>query len=393
MEVSKAHCDLSTKKLIWFQHMHKSAGSTIIKIADENRVNFYQPNYNGNPRYTKHEPGAIENWNEYHTDEIRYDRFSKLRLQSFIDVCINSKVQLICCEWGFPKEPILDPRILYMTCIRHPWSRFISNYSFDFNENPDINTIDDWIESPKPQYVFTRNNYYTFILSGLNYKYTGPVTREHYELAIRNLKKFDLVLLLEDPNCFEVLSLYLGWHYKPRTRVNVTNNKVKLPGYRKLFEVDNQYDLMLYDQVCWMAKTRSASYAEIFNISWYQKLNRSADIDIHVCIFNAAREVEQNGEKEQAVEMQLYSLSRINSAKLRYISPKLLDIVDTHNKTEIVNVYEASQWVINTIHHLSYVCYYTRYKHIGKMMCEILLETPVPHVYHEHVKSTLKWYL
>ena len=155
---------MTDKRIIWFQHMHKVAGSTFVNIAMNNSVQFYAPNLNGNPQYLAEEPGAKETWLEYNTTEIRYDRFPKEKLQSFINSCIKSEVQMIACEWGFPKEPLADARIMYITCFRDPWSRFVSNFSYDHQEYPkSYPDIETWIESRKPQYGFTRNNYYTFI--------------------------------------------------------------------------------------------------------------------------------------------------------------------------------------------------------------------------------------
>lgn len=382
-----------SKSIIWFQHMHKVAGGSIVDIAEQNRIELYKPNINGNPQYRPAEPGAKETLEEYQTTEIRYDRFPEKHLQSFVDVCINSKVQFIGCQWGFPKEPLMDPRIFYLTCFRNPWDRFLSNYSYDHFENPELYpNLRSWIQSLKPQYSFTRNNYYTLILAGLNYQHRGPITKEHYEIAKANLRKFDLVLILEDPYCFDILSLYLGWHYDSRKCVNVTTEKLSMNSYKKLFEIDNEYDLRLYEEACRIARSKSERFMNVLDIKWSKKLESAADCGIREFTFRIARKLDRAGNKKQAVELHLETLAKINSAKLRYISPRLLEIVSCHNQVEIVKVTEGVEHTLKIIHHLSYLCYHTPFKELGKVFCEILLETEVPHVYREHVSGTIKWY-
>lgn len=360
------------QSLIWFQHMHKAAGTTIAKLAWDNRVNFYQPNYNGNPR------------TESGDAEILYYRFSEKLLQSFIDSCIDSKVQFIGCEWGFPKEPLMDPRIFYLTCFRKPWDRFVSNYSYDHFEHPELYPdMDSWLATGREKgYSFARNNYYTFILAGLDEDHTGPVSETHYSIALANLRKFDLVLILESPECFKMLGLVLGWQVDSCDRFNPTSKKLSLDFYEDSFLANNKYDTLLYEEACKLAATKISEYKHQLS-NWMSIRDR----------IEKAKKSRILDQKTEAVESYLQLLAGCNSAKLRHVSPKLLEIVEPCNETEIVNLTEGLDYILNIIHHLSFVCYYTPFKSLGGTFCKVLLDTKVTHGYHEHARDTLRWYV
>ncbi len=385
--------DSIAKQIIWFQHMHKVAGTSIVGLAKLNRVQLYKPNLNGNPQYRRQEPGATETWSEYQTTEIRYDRFSKSRLQSFIDICIDSGVQFIGSEWGFPKEPLADARIFYVTCLRDPWARFVSNFSYDQGEFPELYPdIMSWLASPKPQFGFTRNNYYTFILAGLNYQHKGPITEEHFKLALANLRKFQLVLMLEDTRCFQLLEAVLGWHFDQCQPRNATKKKLDVSWYRDQFYIDNIYDYRLYEEAKWLFKTRSISYRRIWRHEWHATLIKVKPPNQRQYACQLAHQLDKENKKEQAVRLHLFCLTRTNSAVLKRFDPQLVKLCKPCNEVEIINIKDASEYVIEILHHLSYLCYYTKYQVLGKHVCEILIRTTVPHPHRAHVEKTLKFY-
>jgi len=376
---------MATKKLIWFQHIHKSAGTSIVSMAKYNQIKFYEPNNNGNPRHKLGDPEAI-----IPKADIRYDKFWIKRLQKFIDNCIEQQIQFIGCEWGFPEIPLDDNRIFYLTCIRDPWARFVSNYSFDHHANPTrFPNLGSWME---PEYGYNKHNYYTRIFAGLAYQYSGPITETHFKIAKANLRKFDLVMVLEQSDCFQTLEIMLGWDYNPSIGKNATSKKVDLSDYRDEFYIQNLYDYQLYEEAQWLYKNQSKKCVlSKADQVWYNTLAKASSKDNYS--LQLAHQLDKDSQKNKAVELHLYRLRRINSKVLNEVHPRLIQFpLNSYNQIEIVNLNFKVPSVIRILYHLSYLCYYTKYKHLGKQICTILLETDIKHSYRDHVTGTLKFY-
>ena len=79
---------MAAYRLVWFQHLHKAAGTYVIRRAMANGEIFWPSHENGNP-LEKNEP--IELW-----------KMSSTELISFIDKCVERGVTFVACEWGGP---------------------------------------------------------------------------------------------------------------------------------------------------------------------------------------------------------------------------------------------------------------------------------------------------
>ena len=110
---------MASYRLVWFQHLHKAAGTYVIRRAMANGETFWPNHENGNP---VRDGEVIPLWDMQSKD-----------LTSFIDQCESKGVTFVACEWGGPDFETLanDERIVLVTCLRHPIKRLVSNYNYD----------------------------------------------------------------------------------------------------------------------------------------------------------------------------------------------------------------------------------------------------------------------
>ena len=172
-------------RLVWFQHLHKAAGTYVIRRAAANGEVFWKENENGNP---VRDGKVIPLWD-----------LSSNQLQAFIDECEENGVTFVACEWGGPDFQTLadDPRVTLLTCLRQPIKRLISNYNYDH------------------YWMWTKSkNYQEYIAEGPLHSspeyYTRIFSRGSLDLdlAQKNLQLFDKVIVAEDG--MEALD-ELGW--------------------------------------------------------------------------------------------------------------------------------------------------------------------------------------
>ncbi len=169
-------------RLIWFQHLHKAAGTYIVRKAISNGEKPYPLNKNGNPH---DENGAIPLW-----------ALSDSELSDFVDECERLGITFVATEWGGPNYSRLskDPRVCLITCLRNPVDRFISNFNYDYY----------WMWTKSKNYseylsqdeIFTSPEYYTRIFSG-NLEHQNEVTDKDLSTAKENLLLFDKVIIAE----------------------------------------------------------------------------------------------------------------------------------------------------------------------------------------------------
>lgn len=189
---------MSQKKyrLIWFQHFHKAAGSTIVEYANINNEKLYPNHLNGNP---VEEDGTL----------INLDTFSPEELTLFIDKCEKNSITFVTTEWSAPDFDTLanDPRVVLITCIRDPLKRVVSNFYFDlYNSFTNSKKLENYVNSKGLTY--TMDNYYCRILSRHDSN-PNEIDEILYKKAKMNLTKFDCCVTVESG--FSSLSKTLNW--------------------------------------------------------------------------------------------------------------------------------------------------------------------------------------
>ena len=199
-------------RLIWFQHFHKAAGTTVFEYAKKNGDSFWPNNMNGNP--IDENQLCLELWN-YSNDE----------LTSFIDSCEAKGVTFIATEWGVPNVEHLshDSRVCVVTCLRKPRARFVSNFYYDlYGGYTQAKTLYEY-ESSRGRTI-TMYNYYCRMLSGKNNS-EHDVTEEDFLKAQLVLDKFDCCTVLEQGGLVS-LAEYLQWQVE-KLHINKTSFSIK----------------------------------------------------------------------------------------------------------------------------------------------------------------------
>ncbi len=189
-------------RLIWFQHLHKVAGTTIVELAMVNGEKLYPSHKNGNP--LDENGNWIELWNYNRSD-----------LTEFIDMCEREGITFVATEWGSPDFKTLheDPRVILITCMRKPWDRFKSNYQYDLFKG---------FTKMKDVYSYSNSNdvssfnYYTMIFSRKRFEDVKEKGLTHKDLgsAKENLSRFNIITVLENEGSIDELTEGLGWSKK-----------------------------------------------------------------------------------------------------------------------------------------------------------------------------------
>ena len=178
-------------RLVWFQHLHKAAGTYVIRRAMANGETFWPEHTNGNPRV---DGQLVPLW-----------EMSSNQLTSFIDECEEKGVTFVACEWGGPDFQTLanDERVTLLTCMRQPIKRFVSNYNYDHYLV--LTSAKSYAEYLKEGHLHSSPEYYTKIFA------RGKLD---LELAKSNLGLFDHVIVAEDG--MDTLNEF-GWHKESDT--------------------------------------------------------------------------------------------------------------------------------------------------------------------------------
>ena len=184
-------------RLIWFQHFHKAAGTSIVNLAKVNREVLYPNQDNGNPLDENGQ--LIPLWD-----------YSDSELTQFIDRCESMGVTFVANEWRAVNFELLanDPRVVVITCFRDPLKRLLSNFYFDYwSGYTDCDSIEQYINSDG---CFTMFNYYCRILSRHDSS-TQSIGEEHFEAAQAELAHFDRIVVLESDRDFSAIRKALNW--------------------------------------------------------------------------------------------------------------------------------------------------------------------------------------
>ena len=185
-------------RLIWFQHIHKAAGTLIVNLAKANDEILFGNNANGNPLDEKGE--RIELWN-----------YNSAQLASFIDSCESEGVTFVATEHGSPDFEYLsrDDRVVLITALRDPVSRAVSNYNHAyFGGYTKAPNIGDYLSEKR---FFMSDNFYVRTFSRKEQFPLEEISDEDVKSAGNTLSLFHLVLLLGKVDVFSVLSEEFGW--------------------------------------------------------------------------------------------------------------------------------------------------------------------------------------
>ena len=386
------------KKLVWFQHMHKAAGTSIIGMAYCAGSRFHNRHANGNPAYTVEElntgmkDGQPLQFRHDGGIEIPYYNYDQIHLDAFIDRQIGTKVDFISCEWRYPFQLQHRSDVFYLTCFRDPWERYVSNFNFDKRGFPDkYDTLEKWTADTggKP---YANNNYYTRILAGLPEDFSGPITQQHFETAWENLNKFDCVLVLEDSEAMMNLELVTGWVNDGQTRNKAVNRK-QYPDetVKQEFIQNNQFDYQLYQVALELKPKFDLSPIEIF---LHQYLSGATP---HMMWRKALEfyQANQEKDKELAVAVLYAVLKRTNRGLLNRIDPELSDFIQPYNQlyTPLTSIDLEKTLLMDIIYRLSHEAYYTSQPEVGLACCRALLNTKISHGYStDHLRDNLKFY-
>jgi hypothetical protein len=129
---------------------------------------------------------------------------------NFIDQCQYRDVTFVATEFGAPSFPLLvsDPRVILITCLRDPLSRFISHFYYDYYRgSTDALSPEQFVNSGN---FSTMSNYYCRIFSMHNND-PDPIGLEHYDIAVSTLNSFDCCVVLEREDPFQGLFRLLEW--------------------------------------------------------------------------------------------------------------------------------------------------------------------------------------
>lgn len=245
-------------RLIWLQHLHKAAGTSIVELAKKNNEIFFPQHVNGNPL-------------DQNRSLVKLWQMDQSELISFVDYCEENGVTFVATEWAGPDFSVLaaDPRVRLITCIREPLERFISDFYFAFFFGyTQHKTLDNYINSDGTSTMF---NYYCRIFSR-QCDNVRMVNTDSFKLALSNLSLFDCCEILEKNMAFSKLIKLLGWKekkiianqskmninlatkYLAKGKINLLFRRIVLPkkypdnGFKNYFKKSNRWDYKLYNE-------------------------------------------------------------------------------------------------------------------------------------------------
>ncbi len=183
-------------RLIWFQHFHKAAGSSIVAAAQSNNECFWPAHVNGNPL-------------DANGEQLDLACYSAEQLSRFIKQCQQRGVTFVATEWALPNIDVLktDLAVKLITVVRDPLTRFVSNFYYDLhNGYTPARSVESYVNTRAR--TFTMDNYYCRILAKIDNR-IAPITEAEYLLAKANLAKFNIIASLETD--IDQIAPALGW--------------------------------------------------------------------------------------------------------------------------------------------------------------------------------------
>jgi len=231
--------------ILFFLHIHKGGGTTINHLFRKYRR--YPHNINGNP-------WRVENSSSRQL--IKFWDYGKNQFEEFLKILNQKKVKFVAFEWNYFKhaEEIDTTRIRLVTCIRDPYSRFVSSmFAHGASKRELLNPV-SWMNRDfqwarvKSQHFWVnwnKPNFYVRMMNGYGDEPRREVTREDLGTAKRNLAEFDVVMILEIAESFRLLEKY-GIKYQGEA-FNVNHHKRNVGMTREQFIELNKLDYEFYE--------------------------------------------------------------------------------------------------------------------------------------------------
>lgn len=232
--------------MLAFVHMHKCAGTSVVKSARKSGLKLPARHKNGNLR-----TDADSN--------VRYAELSRSEFDGMMEELKRDGVEFLALEFDFPPlEYFRYHGIDLFTVLRHPLKRAVSNFRFAKSRGnaPPEQSFRDFMNrgSTRDGPLSRTSNYYTRKLCQLSP--TDPLTADHLRQAQDTLAAFRSVVILESGELEQAL-IALGMN-NVRTRRVSTDIKIKVvldPEHTEVsaqdeawFIEDNQADMTLYDE-------------------------------------------------------------------------------------------------------------------------------------------------
>ena len=235
-------------RMIYFLHIHKSGGSTFVNLAEKNGEKFYDSHNNGNPYDSENK--IIEFWD-----------YSKEDLLNFLD----TEKFTFCANEHYIKDFHIDPKIKYVTVLRHPIDILLScchheseklkykkYFKYFLTEKRSAERLDSIIYEQESSY------------------FSGPLVHclasgKNVEVAKERLRQFDAIIFVDNyQEDIKVMKDLAGWDFldvnscRAGTNRN-TNAKKELNSklYKKIYR-ELETDILFYNEV--KAKTVNGKF-------------------------------------------------------------------------------------------------------------------------------------
>ena len=180
-------------------------------------------------------------------------------------------------------DNVICDQFFYITILRDPLTRLVSHHAFELQEFNKVNEINialkDDVRNIEPYHVLrwsysTINNYYIRTLLGYDYFFNSDITnidKKAYNLALKKLKQFDLVLILEHRDQLKyLLKPLLGWDFILHNKDDEKNqsfNQYFSKNDQKLLKKHNKWDIKLYNKAKNIENQHVLSYTKLLNIT------------------------------------------------------------------------------------------------------------------------------
>jgi hypothetical protein len=180
--------------MIIYLHMHKCAGTSVVRAAQAGGLRLPALHQNGNLLDPDGKP-------------LKYRNVSRADLAMLLLQHRADGVEFIAMEWDFPPFDWFDegPPVRFFTSLREPAARAISNFRMDKVAGwiaPDMR-FGDYINGDA---LYRSDNYYTKILCRRWPRDT--VTAADHDHALAVLSAFEAVILVEQGNMAQVLAQF-----------------------------------------------------------------------------------------------------------------------------------------------------------------------------------------